>query len=113
MGNLGSKLGSHERLVDTLKQLFVISPKIKADLLQKFPEFSEEKQKKLVLVLEKSLKKQNEFLEKALAKKPDLMKDIKQGVGQKMKEIRKDNEAKSDEEEQELLKKLENDILGL
>lgn len=102
---------NHEKLSQILEQLFVLDDEIKNKLIQEFPNFYEKKQEHLIFVLQKSLQKQNEFIQKALEKNPNLMSDIKKGVGEKMKEIRKDEEKKNESEELEILKQLENDIL--
>ena len=107
------KQGRHKKLRELLNQLFVLESDIKKNLEEKFPEFSEKKQKNLLFVLEKALIRQNKFVEQALEKNPDLLKDIKHGVGEKMKELRKEEEKKNDAEELEILKQLEKDILGL
>ena len=98
-------------LTQILGKIFVLESETKKKLIHNFLSFSEKKQNHLLFVLKKSLERQNQFVEKALEKNPDLIKDIKKGVGEKMKEIRKEEEQKNNTEELEILKKLEEDIL--
>lgn len=102
-----------QALEEFLSQLFIIEPQIKDGLRENFLEFSEEKQNKVLFVLEKSLEKQNGFVEKALKKNPNLMKDIEHDVAKVVKKTREEEENKSDQEEIKLLLSLEETLKQL
>ncbi len=101
------------RVEELLEMLFVLDEEVKENIQKNFDELPAQKQKKIVYVLEKSLEKQNEFLEKALKNNPDLMTDIKMGVAQEMRKIRKNEEEKNEKDELQILKSLESQLSNL